>query len=240
MENATENDRKVLYWMGGFIAQHTIMSHPPIRKRLVNGVGGDRNFFGIYSILSCATFIPSMYYFIKYTRHQKDSPLLPFIKNNKSLYKSIGLILISIGAFVSPYTFIDLKPIVTKQERVNEKSNYAKSITGYKRITRHPEFWYFILFFSGQVLNNGSYSYSYFYIPLCMECVIGMIHQDWRQKQWLNESGDNSKWFKNTSLIPFVAIFQGKHSIMDAINEIGVLKLGLGAIASYSAYRYWK
>ena len=111
MESATTNDRKVLYFMSGFMAQHTIMSHPPIRKRLINIVGGDSKFFGIYSVLSCGAFIPSMYYFIKYTRHQHDSPLLPFIVNNKSFFKSIGLILICIGSFVSPYSFIDLKVV---------------------------------------------------------------------------------------------------------------------------------
>ena len=58
-----------------------------------------------------------------------------------------------------------------------------------------------------------------------------------RHKEWF---GKDAVWFQKTSAIPFLAILQGKKSLSDAINEIGVVRIGLGSILAYFAYKYWK
>ena len=78
-EAATEADIKVVYGMVGFIAQHTLMSHPPIRKKLVKSMG-NVPFLSIYSVLSFGIVYPC-YYWYKITRKQ-DSKMVPCIAKN--------------------------------------------------------------------------------------------------------------------------------------------------------------
>jgi uncharacterized membrane protein len=115
------------FWWLAFAASHMGLSHAPVRSRLVAALG-ERGFFGVYSLVAFATFIPLV---STYFAHKHEGPFLWYLGSFPALrwimYAGMALALSLLVAALlrpSPAAIVPGKP----------------EVAGAYHITRHPLF----------------------------------------------------------------------------------------------------
>lgn len=238
------DDRKVLLWGSAFVATHTILSHPPIRTKLIKGVfnNSDRNFAGIYSIVTLATLLPAAYIYRTKTSKQEPCPKIPLIEKNKELCDKIGLVLQLMAIMDIPLLGSGKTPLnsgLTPAQRNAIANNSEACVRGINRLTRHPLFWMITFGSLGNLLRNGTYSGLYFYMPIIIEGIFGSYKQDLRlQQEYKTKSGELSVFYKETNWFPGWGFITGKQSFIKTHEEIGLIRIGLSVLLGIVAYKY--
>jgi uncharacterized membrane protein len=191
----------VLGWLL-FAGTHTLLSHPPVRDRLVARLG-DRGFLGLYSLVAFATFIPLCWsFFAGRTATVVPLPLLarvPGLHWVTMALMFVALLLIVLG--------------VAKPSPVSElMARGAAGATGAVRITRHPLFMGVGLAAAAHLLVNPAPIDRAFFGGMALYAVIGCAHQDWRKRR----AGDPAlgRLFEETSFLPFAAILTGRNRLV--------------------------
>jgi uncharacterized membrane protein len=131
-----------LLWLG-FAGSHMILSHVPIRRKLVQRLG-EQPFRGLYSLVSFVFFVPLVW---SYASAKHSGPWLwsisvgPVLQLFLNAAMGIAFILLA-ASFVqpSPASVVPGKP----------------SAHGALRITRHPLFMSFVIFGLVHLVGNGS------------------------------------------------------------------------------------
>ena len=57
--------RYIAYGWAALTGTHLVMSHPPVRDRLVKLTGSENNFRGVYSAVALAAFVPTTVLYIR-------------------------------------------------------------------------------------------------------------------------------------------------------------------------------
>eukprot|EP01084_Bolivina_argentea_P201639 344645_1 len=83
------------------------------------------------------------------------------------------------------------------------------AVYGLSHITRHPMLGGFILYFVSFLLHNVIIADLFFYVPQILQIICGIAHQEYRMKK----DKRYDYYFEHTSLIPFIALIQGRTSI---------------------------
>ena len=224
---------------------HTILSHPPIRDKILNDIfDKKRAKFNItFSLIALSTITPASYLYFLKTRCD-DSPKVHFISQNREVYSKIGIALQSLSLMGIPLLGTNKLPIsqaTTKMKDIiaitNDKDDGG--VRGINRVTRHPVFWMDAMFGIGSIfVDGGKYSSIYFYLPIILQSILGSLKQDLRTKKdylsadlksQLNNDDENNdqecEYYKQTSWFPGWAFITGKQSIVKTGQEIGWKRL---------------
>jgi len=191
-----------------FALTHIGMSHGKIRRRLIQKLGG-QPFRGLYSLVSFLTLGGAIWVF---AGHRNLGPLL--WQTPAWLYPILYLLML-LGLMLFVMSFVTPSPI----------SMVAKSMIpkGVLRVTRHPMNMGLAAFGLSHMLANGSLGDLFFFGSIFVVGFFGAYHQDRRKA---DEQGHSLEAFrKQTSILPFAAILQGRNHLKLEEFRIPVLAL---------------
>jgi len=210
-----------------FMGSHLIMSHPPIREKLIEKMGKD-NFLGVYSVVAIGTLAPTIY---AYTKFGRKGATLWNGETNKIL-SIAGNSLKGLAAVTLSQAVNNLSPVSMAEQMQKVKKIEPYEAKGILRITRHPLFGSLAFWGLGNCLIHGRIIDLVFYGGFPLFWIIGSIHQDYRLKKTLPE-----ELYKQTSILPFQAIIEGRNSLSLALKEMSI-KSALIGIGVWLAFRF--
>ncbi|KAJ1514791.1 CAAX prenyl protease [Coelomomyces lativittatus] len=229
----------ILSGWGLFSGTHLFLSHPPIRKKIIDEYckGKTSTFLALYSAISLATFGPTTLLYMHYRRALSHGAYNGIPLWQVSWKKSALGTLIKISALYTLFESITTPSpvIVTVPPSPHDgfqglpESNAVPH--GIHRITRHPTFFSFALLGLGQLFTRGLLPDVAFWAPFPIFWVIGSLHQDFRLKNESHPSTGKPRFSKEyldkTSLLPFGAVLKGKQDLREIIQEINVKHLAM-------------
>lgn len=197
-----EPDVKVLVGWLVFGASHSVLSHPPVRDRLVARLG-DRGFLGVYTLVAFATFVPLAVAFFS-NRVSAAVPLPDLARVPGVWWLTMALMFVAIQLIV--IGFASPNPVSALMARGETAA------VGVLRITRHPGFMGVGLAGFAHLLVNPAPIDRAFFGGMVAYCLIGCAHQDWRKRR----AGDaaTARFFAETSFLPFGAIASGRNRLV--------------------------
>lgn len=208
-----------LGWLA-FGGSHTVLSHPPIRGRLIERLG-ERGFLLAYSLVAIATFVPLVWIFFA-SRVATPVPLAALLRVPGVGRLTMALMLLAIPLIV--LGFASPNPVSALTGRG------ASGAVGVLRITRHPGFMGVALAGLAHLLVNPAPIDRVFFGGLVLYGLVGCAHQDARRRRAAGAA--LAPFFAETSFLPFVAIAQGRNRLV--LRELRPALL-LAAIAVYAA-----
>ena len=210
----------ILFWWAAFGGTHMLLSSRTLRPRLV-GALGPGPFFGIYSLVSFATFVPLVR---AYLAHRHAGPLLLPIAQLPGAH-ALAMVVAwasfaaAIGGLVQPSALALGSGSVVRAQ-------------GLGRVTRHPLFMSLAVWAAAHLLVNGFASDVAFFGGFVLYTVLGCAHQDARKRA--SEGDRLAQYFAETSLVPFAAIAQGRNRIVAA--ELPWIALAAGGALAAILY----
>lgn len=199
----------VLLWIG-FAGSHLLLSHLPIRDRLVARLGA-RPFQGLYSLVALVFFVPLVRV---YFQHVHEGPALWTLPHGPALTW-----IVQIGMGVA---FVLLVAGFTKPSPASITPG-AATVRGAFRITRHPVVMSFGLFGLLHLLANGATTDVAFFAGFPLFAVVGCWHQD-RRKIAQGQPG----YAEFVAATPFLPFSGGE--FLRAVREIGVVPIAAGIV----------
>jgi uncharacterized membrane protein len=194
-----------ILWLA-FLGTHLVLSHPPVRSKLVARVG-EGPFSGLYSLVALALFVPLVY--LWWTGRHTGELLwwwrTPTVVHVAEALTIAGFFLTFGGLVRPPPSFI--------AARFGPK---PASLRGMVTITRHPVFMGLSLWALAHVLVNGWASDVAFFAGFILTTIAGSLHQDWRKGR---EDPSYADVVSRTGFLPFEATLRGR----------GLPRLGTGA-----------
>lgn len=199
-----------------FVITHIGMSHDPLRGRLVERLG-TKGFQAVYTIVSFVTFGGAVWIFIG---HRKAGPVLWTLSHG--LYPVVYLLMLMAFLLVV-LSMRNPSPAMMVGGKTEPK--------GILQITRHPMNMGVACFGLAHVIANGSLGDVFFFGSLFVVGFFGSYHQDRRKAR---EKGEPYVAFqKETSVLPFAAILQGKKRL--EVKSLSIPFLIIAVLAFVSA-----
>lgn len=208
----------VLFWWLAFGGTHLLLSSAPARTRLIARAGGN-GFRGIYSLVALATFAPLV---VTYWLHRGEGPVVWTLGALPAVH-AFAVALSGLGIAVLVMSFF--QPSATGMAAAEKRAR------GLSRITRHPLLTGFALWGIAHALRLGTLPDVIFFGGFAAYGLAGAVHQDARHRR----ESELDAFYRETSLLPFVAIAQGRTRL--AASELPWLGAAIGIAAS--AVLYW-
>jgi uncharacterized membrane protein len=203
-----------------FLAIHFGVSGTRLRDRLVRVVG-DKPFLGLFALAS----IIGLIWLGRAYSHAPHVSLwgqLLALKPVAMPLLLIAFLFIVIGIATPSPTKVGMESRLTREVQVR----------GMTRITRHPFLWGTALWALVHFIINGDAASSILFGSLLVLAVGGTSSIDAKRRRAF---GDRWEQFaRQTSNVPFAAIFAGRNQLAQALREIGVVR-PLIAIAVFAA-----
>lgn len=193
---------KLLIWWGLFGGSHLLLSSGPVRGRMIERLGL-KAFKGIYTLIALVTFVGLFWVYF----HDKHAGRLLLDRSLPARHVTELLMLVAVlfmsmahGAKSPASTAADMSGV------------RPSTPVGIQRITRHPLNTGFALFGLSHMLVNGTVGDWIFWGGFPVFALVSAWHQDLR----LLASGDPAfrTFYERTSFVPFVAVLQGRQSIV--------------------------
>lgn len=185
-----------------FGGTHTVLSHPPVRDRLIARVG-ERGFQLGHSLVALATFVPLV---IAFFSHRIATPIpLPALIGVPGLWW-LTMMLMFVALNLMVLGFSSPNPISSLTGRP------GSGAVGALRITRHPGFMGVAVFGLAHLLVNPAPIDRLFFGGALVYSILGCAHQDWRRRR--ASGAELERFFAETSFLPFVAILQGRNRLV--------------------------
>ncbi|GJP57204.1 hypothetical protein CLOM_g16234 [Closterium sp. NIES-68] len=212
-----------------FTGTHLAMSHPPVRDALIRQLGDEGRFRGLYSAVSLATFAPTTFLYIRYTRGQGVIPGWTAVAEGSRAVRAGGLALkvaagVAYGQAISTPNPIMERAMHAAKDGTHdkdgaqgtgaEKEGGEVAVRGIYRITRHALFTSLALLGAGNMLMRPFAGDVVYWAGYPLIWLLGCPHQDMRQRAVLP-----NRFFQETSFLPFAAIAEGRNSLRDAVKE---------------------
>jgi uncharacterized membrane protein len=199
--------RIALLWVA-FAASHLVLSHVPVRRRLVARLG-ELPFRGLYSLVALGLFVPLVG---TYFRHKHAGAWLWVLPPTPALrwgvYVGMGVALVlAVASLVrpSPAAVVPGDPVPR----------------GAYRLTRHPLMMAFAIFGLVHLLPNGSTADVAFFGGFAVFAVIGALHQDRRK---LATDARYRAFYEATPFVPFTGTdtLWGLRELLPVVAPLGV------------------
>jgi uncharacterized membrane protein len=193
-----------------FVASHLVLSYPPLRARLVAGIG-ETAFRAVYSVLALALLVwVAMAY--------RDAPIVAVWS------PPIGLMHLSLAIMPFACVFVVAgistpNPTAIGGERAEV---LAAGPRGILKVTRHPVMWGFALWGIAHLLANGDASSIVLFGGITLLALVGARGQDAKKRQHLGTAWQT--FAAQTSFVPFAAARRTRPSL----GEIGWWRIALG------------
>ena len=200
-----------------FAGMHLLLSSGPVRRAL-SGALGDRGFAGIYSLVALAGFVMIVLGW-------RGAPFLP-LWDAPAWTRWLPNV-------AMPIAFVLLVcAVTTKSPTAAGKPGVAPTTdtVGIVRVTRHPMLWAFGLWGLSHVPTNGDQRSVLLFATFVVMSFGGMLHIDASRAAAFPDAWASIA--KATSLVPFVAIAQGRNRLV--LGEIGPWRV-LGGLVLWAA-----
>jgi uncharacterized membrane protein len=203
-----------------FLGLHVGISGSPVRQKMVERLA-EKGYQIVFSVLSVLALI----WLVAAWRNAPELNLwsVPGLSWLPVLLMPIATVLL-ICAYSAP------NPTAIGGGRFLKEENPAKGIF---RVTRHPLMVAIVIFSFSHILTSGDLADLILFGSLFMTAALGMPSIDKKLHDRNAESFD--RLAAVTSIIPFVAIMQGRNTL--SLSEIGILRLA-GGLALYVVMLY--
>lgn len=204
--------------MFAFVGGHVAFAGTPLRAMLVDLLGGEGRFRGVFSLFSAVTLL----WVIK---AYADAPFIEIWPDAHGL-RGIPVLLMPFASILIVAGLSTPSPTAVGGERTAEST---APITGILRITRHPFLWGVALWAIGHGAANGDAASLTLFGGIAVLALGGMPSIDAKMARRLGAA-----WAPialTSSIVPFVAIVRGQNRVV--LGEIGWLRL-LGGLALYA------
>jgi uncharacterized membrane protein len=211
----------VLLWLG-FAGSHLLLSHLPIRERVVAALGVQR-FQGLYSLLSFVFFVPLVWV---YFRHIHDGPLL------WSVPQGFLLTWIVQNAMLVPFVLLAAGLVRPSPAAIMAGPPVP---AGAFLLARHPMFTGFALFGLIHLFANSTTADVAFFAGFPIFALVGCWHQD--QRKLAQKVPGYEEFVAGTPFIPFTG-----SETLRGLRELGWLPIAIGvglAIVARWAHKFW-
>lgn len=204
--------------MLAFVGGHILFAGTPLRAMLVDLVGGEARFRGVFSLYSAVTLIwvVMAYSNAPYAMLWPDAHWL----------RAIPLLLMPIACILIVAGLSTPNPTAVGGERTAES---ASPVTGILRVTRHPFLWGVGLWALAHGAANGDVASLTLFGGMAVMAFGGMPSIDAKLSRRLGAA-----WAPialTTSIVPFLAIARGQNRFV--FREIGWLRVA-GGLALYA------
>ena len=203
-------------WAVLFVAQHLGVTSTGLRDRLV-GAMGEKPYLGLYSVVSILVFVLLIRAYNATTPDMLLWPTTEWLRWIPLILMPLALLLVVGGVLTRNPSTVGV--VLDDDE--------AMPVSGVMRITRHPVQSGILIWALSHLLANGDLPSLLFFGALALVSGWGMVLIDKRKQAALG-----SRWStfrQGTSLLPFVAIAQGRQSLKLA--ELGWLAPVVAAVA---------
>ncbi len=181
-----------------FPATHILLSHGRIRAGLVQTLGGEWRFRGVYTLVSFVTFFPLVFLWWENRGLGPELWSLPF-RIERAI--ALPLMLLAVVLFV-------MMLATPSPTSMRPGATVARGILS---LTRHPMNMAFACFGLAHVVTNGFMGDVFFFGQFAVLGLLGAFHQDARLAR---DRGEQFREFMaSTSVLPFVAILQGRNRV---------------------------
>ncbi|CAI5464215.1 unnamed protein product [Closterium sp. Yama58-4] len=214
-----------------FTGTHLAMSHPPVREALIQQLGDEGKFRGLYSAVSLATFAPTTFLYIRYARGHGVVPGWTALVEGNKAARAGGVALKVAAAVMYGQAISTPNPIMDRAMHAADADQHARAarrgaprageqqgsevaVRGVYRITRHALFTSLALLGAGNMLTRPFAGDMVYWAGYPLIWLLGCPHQDMRQHGLLPD-----QFFKETSFLPFAAIAEGRNSLKEALKE---------------------
>lgn len=216
-----EPTTQVLFGWLMFGGTHTLLSHPPIRDRLVARLG-DWGFVVLYSLVALATFVPLVWSFFE-NRVATPIPLPVLVTIPGISWLTVLLMFVALNLMLLGFT--SRNPVSTLTGPAS--GDPGSGAVGALRITRHPAFMGVALAGLSHLLVNPAAIDRAFFGGMALYSVLGCAHQDWRRRR--AGGPELAAFFAETSFLPFVAIARGRNRLV--LGELRPIVLAAAGVA---------
>lgn len=215
-----------------FATSHLVLSHPPIRDKLTDAMGGQTNFRYAYGALALAIMSTT------FGLHWRCPPeLRGRVLHNLYRASSYGkaaspgykwsIMLRAIGAFFITDSFVSAyrNPLcMTANEPESPRAMQRMyQVAALQRVTRHHEWLGYAIYALGNLIAFNRMSEVILWGAVPVFCAIGTAHQEYRLRKSKPEF-----YFNETSILPFQAILDGRQPGYKVWTEVSA--------ASYAAF----
>jgi uncharacterized membrane protein/cytochrome c551/c552 len=196
-----------------FVLFHFLLSATSIKRQLQLAIG-PKGFAAVYSVLALGTFAGMIVFY----------RTAPFIElwNPPRWTRWVPVLVMPLALLFMVAGFSTPSPTAAGQEA---KAKEARPI-GITAVTRHPALWGFSLWALAHLATNGELHVIAVAVSILVLALGGMLHIDARRRETLGADWD--AYAAKTSLIPFVAIAQGRARLVPS--EIGARRVLIAAV----------
>lgn len=199
-----------------FLVGHIGISSTPLRGLLITKIG-EKPYRGLYSLISLVAVVWMVRAYLVVPRETLWEAF-PWMKYLLQAFMIPAMILLVGGLFGANPTII------------GQDGRVKKGALGMIRITRHPFMWAVMLWSLGHILVKGDSGSLIFFGGFLLMSLMGPGLIDRRKRASLGPEW--AKFEKETSVVPFVAILQGRNKFV--WGEIGLWRIAL-AVGLYAA-----
>ena len=204
-----------------FVCIHLMISGTDLKAQIISSIGRIA-YYALFSVFSIAGLIWITGAFVFALNDSTNNVVLwgapLFLRVIAIVINLAAFLLVVVGALSPSPTH--LLSLVKMPQR---------PVRGIIRVSRHPVLAGITLWALAHMLCNGNLANWLFFGSIVAVCVLGAINIDRKRQAALGEAYDDIK--KRTSIIPFVAIIDGRTAF--AIEEIGFARMLL-AVSLYS------
>ena len=200
-----------------FLTTHIVLSSTGLRTRLVGRVG-ETGFMVVYSLISLITLIWMI-------RAYGQTPHTDWLWLSGAGLRHLPLLGMPLALLLLFAGYTVKNPTAVGMEQALERPDPVRGIL---RITRHPVMMAILLWALVHILANGDLASLIFFGGFAVLAGTGTVLIDRKLSDRLGEPWQH--YARQTSIIPFVAIFRGRQSLV--VSEIGWLPLIL-AVGGY-------
>jgi uncharacterized membrane protein len=198
-----------LVWLG----IHFGLAGTRLRDSVVARIG-ERPFRGLFSLLT----ILAIVFLVRAWRGAETTPLW---------YAPEWLRWVLVAVMLAAFVLLVASVSRRNPTMVGGETAMAQSPRGIQRVTRHPMLWSYALWAAAHVIGNGDTAAIVFFGTFLVTAIAGMPSIDAKLAR-----RDPAAWqtlSAATSIVPFVAIAQGRNRFVPS--EIGWLMLLIGVVA---------
>ena len=199
-----------------FVLLHLLVSGTRVRDLLSARLGAGP-YMGLFSLASVAILV-WLGFAYGAARHLSDNPVF-WDLTSATRHLQIGVQLIAMLFVVAG--LLTANPTSVAQEGALDRPDVVR---GMLRITRHPFLWGVALWAAGHLLVNGDAASLILFGSMLVLAVFGTASIDAKRRRALGASWE--AFVRQTSNLPFAAIFAGRQSLR--LSEIGWWKIALG------------
>ena len=216
-----------------FAGTHLVMSHPPVREKLIEVCGDEKRFRFLYSAVAGAILVPGTIAYLRTPAALKGAQIhslvsKPWARRTSGLMRALGAVMVADSILSPVRNPTAMNPNASDDEPTDARQLSRKyQVYGLQRATRHGLFLGLSLISAGMVLVRPRAADAVLWALVPVFNAVGAWHQDYRQR-----ATKPAHWYRETSAIPFAKMVTGEQSMGKMLSEITPAAYSVGFVVA--------